>query len=150
VDEFTKSIILALLGGGLVGAIITKLLDFWFASLQDKRNFRRSRREKACAEIEELRNEISAFYELCVSWDEHKATLPDFAIFMAKEHEVIGRCSKYPEIAGAARDTVHFCKTVVSDARKQEMRDLTSIKRELATKHRAFIQACDKYSDTLA
>jgi hypothetical protein len=123
VDEFTKSITLALLGGGLVGAIITKVLDFWFASLQDKRNFRRSRREKACAEIEELRNQISAFYALCINWDEHKATLPDFAIFMAKEHEVISRCSKYPEIAAPAQDTIHFCKIAISDARKQGMRE---------------------------
>lgn len=149
-DDFTKSIILALLGGGLAGGIIAKLLEFWFASLQDKRDFRRSRREKACAEIEELRNQISVFYQLCISWDEHKATLPDLAIFMAKEHEVIGRCSKYPKIAAAAQDTVHFCKIVLSDAQKQEMRDLTSTKRELATKHRAFIQACDKYIESLA
>jgi hypothetical protein len=145
VDEFSKAMIAAAVGGGLtiLGGIITKVLDFWFAILQEKRGFVKSRREKAWAEIEELKNQIGAIYELSINWDGYRATLPDFAAFFAKEHEIIGRLNKYPKIAATARDTTHFCKVVVKGG------DSTS-KKELAEKYQAFIQACDKYIERLA
>jgi hypothetical protein len=137
-------------GGGLtiLAGIITKVLEFWFEILQEKRNFRRSRREKACAEIEELKNQIGAFYVLCINWDEYRATLPDFVAFSVKEHDVLSRATKYPEIGTAASDTVHFCKIVKSDV-KNRRGDLISDKKELVAKYQTFIQACDKYIERL-
>ena len=48
VDEFSKNMFAVAIGGGLtiLAGIITKVLEFWFEILQEKRNFRRSRREK--------------------------------------------------------------------------------------------------------
>jgi hypothetical protein len=97
-----KNMFAVALGGGLtiLGGIITKVLEFWFAILQEKRNFRRSRKEKECAEIEELKNQIGAFYELCIKWDDYRDALPDFAAFSAKEHDVLGRANKNTQRSG--------------------------------------------------
>jgi hypothetical protein len=155
-DEFTKTMIAAAVGGGLaiLGGIITKVLDFCFDILKEKRALKRSRREKVREEIEELKNQIGTIYELGSNWKGYEEKLGEYAAFFAKDHEVIGRCNKYPDIAAAARDTVHLCKVVAHDEREREnpdrRQDLTLNRKELTVKYRAFIQACDKYLESLA
>lgn len=151
-DEFLKTMIAAAVGGGLtiLGGIITKVLDFRFAILQEKRDFVRSRREKACEEIEELKNQVGTIYELSSNWNAYEVKRGDYATFFAKDHEVIGRYNKYPDIAAAARDTVHFCRIVASDEQEADRRgDLVSHKKELRAKYQAFVQTCDKYIESL-
>ena len=58
VDEKT---IIALTVGGLLtifAGMLTKTFEFILAGFKHKRDFKRFRREKAYAEIEELKNEI--------------------------------------------------------------------------------------------
>jgi hypothetical protein len=154
-DEFTKTMIAAAVGGGLaiLAGIITKLLDFCFEILKEKRVVKRSRREKAREEIEELKNQVGTIYELSSNWKGYEEKLGQYANFFAKDHEVIGRFNKYPDIAAAARDTVHLCKVVAHDEQERgnpdRRQDLILNKKELTAKYQAFIQACDKYLESL-
>ena len=145
--------IAAAVGGALtiLGGIIAKVVDFWFAILQEKRNFLRSGREKAREEIEELKNQVGTIYELSINWNAYEAKQGEYTKFFAKDYEVIGRYNKYPDIAAAARDTVHFCKVVAYGEREADRHgDLVSNKKELAALYQSFVQTCDKYIESLA
>ena len=154
-DEFSKTMVAAAVGGGLtiLGGIITKVLDFCLAILQEKRAVKRSRREKAREEIEELKNQIGTIYELSSYWKGYEEKLGEYAKFFATDHEVIGRFNKYPDIAAVARDTVHLCKVVAHDEREMlntdPRQDLILNRKELTVKYQTFIQACDKYLESL-
>jgi hypothetical protein len=145
-DEFTKSMIAAGIGGALtiVGGIISKLLDLWLAGVNDKRSFLRSRREQVSAEIEALKTDIGKFYMLSINWMAHSAKVENYVALFSKEHEVLGRCAKFPKISAAAIDAVYYCRLVES-AESGRGGDPISAKKELATKYRAFIDACDEY-----
>jgi hypothetical protein len=147
-DEFTKTIVAAALGGGLtiLGQIISKALDYRFAIWNEKRDFVKSQKKKAVEEIEELKNQVGTIYELSNNWTSYDTKLGHYAKFFEKDHEVIGRYNKYPKIAEAARNTVHFCKIVASDEKDGDRHgSLISNKRELREKYQIFIQTCDKY-----
>jgi len=156
-DEFTKTMIAAVVGGGLtiLGGIVAKVIDIWASILKEKRDFIRSGREKAREEIDELKNEVGTIYELSISGKVYREKQLEYEKFFAKEHEVIGRYNKYPDIAQAARDTLHFCKIIRSDERDREIRhldssDLLKNTEALTAQYQAFIQACNSYIQTLA
>ena len=148
-DEFLR-ILAAFVTGGLlpvaVGFLDLKLL----ANLKDKRNFRNQRRDKAYAEIEDLKDKVGELYELSTNLKAYEVKREDYDKIFESDHRLIGKYNKYPEIATAARDTVHSCKNVAVNERDQDKRgDLIQQKRELSEKYLAFIQACDKYIESL-
>lgn len=107
-DEFSKTMIAAAIGGGLtiLGGIITKGLDFWFATLQEKRDFIRSGREKAREEIEELKNQVGTIYELS-SLGKDIARKPEILRHsLPRITRESAPCNKYSDIAMVARGTV--------------------------------------------
>jgi hypothetical protein len=162
-DEFSKTMIAAAVGGGLtiLGGILAKVFDFWIAILKEKRDFVRSGKEQAREEIEQLKNQVGTIYELSINWKAYREKQVEYENFFAKDYEVIGRCNKYPGIAAAARDAVHLCKIVASRERDQfstaasgdmdsNTADLVSSKEALVAQYQAFIQTCDKYIESLA
>jgi hypothetical protein len=83
---------------------------------------------------------------LSINWMPHAAKAEKYVELFAKEHDVLGRCAKYPEIASAAVDTIHYCKIVEYSERKTgENLDPITMKKELVEKYQAFIDACDNY-----
>jgi hypothetical protein len=56
----------------------------------------------------------------------------------------MGRYNKYPLIAQAARDTVHWCRIVASCEMKQT-NDLIENKKEMGERFKMFLAACDDY-----
>jgi hypothetical protein len=148
-DEFSKTMVAAAVGGGLtiLGGIITKVLDFWFATLQEKRDFVRSGKEKAREEIEELKNQVGTIYELSINWNTHMAKHSEYEKFFAKDYEVIGRFNKYPDIATAASERDRD-RLILSG--EQDRIDLDSTREALRAQYQAFIQTCDKYIESLA
>lgn len=126
----------------------TKAVDHFFAIAKEKRDFRKHRREKAFAEIEELKDEVGRMYELASNWNSYDGKLGDYAAAFAKDFALVGKYNKYPQIAVAARDAVHWCK-VVASCEKEHRDELIQNKKELAEKHRTFLQACEKYVESL-
>jgi len=148
VDEKT---IIALAVGGLLtilGGMLTKTFEFILAGFQQKRDFRRFRREKAYAEIEELKNEIGWVYQMGVNWKPIESKLSEYQKMMDSEERIIGRYNKYPEIASTAKDVVHWCKIVCFGEREHSV-DVVQTKKELADKYKGFLKACDEYTESL-
>jgi hypothetical protein len=56
--------------------------------------------------------------------------------------------NKYPSVANAAKDVVHWCK-IVADCEKTHDEELVKIKKELHEKFNLFIKTCDDYINGL-
>jgi hypothetical protein len=123
----------------------TKAVDELLAWFREKRDFRKFRREKACTEIEELKNKIGQIYEYAC--DEEFDS--DGYHKVAEEcYFLIGRSNKYPEIAEAGRATVDLCCAIETSrgSKDEESREYRS---DLPGRFRRFLEACDKYTDNL-
>jgi hypothetical protein len=134
--------------GGVMGWAIPRLLDFWLAIAKEKRDFKRFRWEKAYAEIEELKNAIGPLYELAANWKPYDSKLEQYHKAFTNDHELIGKFNKFPELAAAARDLVHWCK-IAASSEMEISQDLINNKKELQQKQRAFLQACDAQLEKL-
>ncbi|PMP96684.1 MAG: hypothetical protein C0168_01585 [Candidatus Aminicenantes bacterium] len=52
--------------------IATRILDVFISRLSEKREFKKKRRDLALSEIDEIRNEIGALYDLAANWMSYK------------------------------------------------------------------------------
>lgn len=127
---------------------VTKAVDHLLAISREKRDFKRHRRERAFAEIEELKDEIGRIYELSANWKAYDAKAEEYAKALTRDDYLVGKYNKYPDIAAAARDTVHWCKIVAFDE-KSRQEDLIQNKKELSEKYKMFIRTCESYVETL-
>jgi hypothetical protein len=129
----------------------TKLVDHLLAISREKRDFRKHRRERAFSELEELKDEIGRLYELSANWKAYDIKAEEYVKALAHDDYLVGKYNKYPNVAAAARDTIHLCKIVAFDERERDRHgELISNKKELTVQYQAFIQVCDKYIESLA
>lgn len=129
--------------------IVTKGIDFFISFLSEKRNFQKYRRERIYEEIEELKNEVGKIYELAANWMAFDAKQQKYVENFISDYELIGKFNKHPPVANAARDTIHWCKIVAHNEKKQSD-DLIENKKELSEKFRVFLDACEDYINKLA
>jgi hypothetical protein len=128
--------------------IVTKVIDLFVAKFSEKREFNKFRRQNICNEIESLKNEIGKLFELAVNWKSFAEKQRKYLTNFENDHELVGKFNKYPSIAQAARDTVHWCKIIASCERRQTD-DLIENKKELRNKFKIFLTACDDYMNSL-
>lgn len=128
--------------------IVTKLIDLFVSKFTEKREFNKFRREKVSDEIEALKNEIGKLFELAANWKSFEEKQRSYLTNFQNDHELVGKFNKYPSIAQAARDTVHWCRIVASCEMKQTD-DLIENKKELGEKFKKFLTACDDYMNSL-
>jgi hypothetical protein len=128
--------------------VITKTVDFVISIYAEKRNFKKMRRELALKEIEELKNEVGIIYELAANWMAYKEKEEAYRSKFFTDYQLVGKYNKYPSIAQAARDAVHWCKIVADDERKSGD-DLMKNKKELGEKFKLFLIACEDYLEKL-
>ena len=128
--------------------IVTKGIDLLIAWFTEKREFNRFRREKTIEEIESLKNEIGKLFELAANWKAFEEKQRSYLANFENDHELVGRYNKYPSIAQAARDTVHWCRIVASCEMKQT-HDLIENKKEMGEKFKKFLTACDDYINSM-
>lgn len=129
--------------------IVTKVADLVVSMFTQKREFNKFKRERIYNEVESLKNEIGKLYELAANWksfnEKHRSYLTGFE----KDDELIGNFNKYPSIAVAARDAVHWCK-IVATCERECTNDLIENKKELAEKFKLFLKTCDEFINSLA
>ena len=128
---------------------VTKIVDFCIAFLTEKRDFKKYRRNRAYEEIDELKNSVGSLYELTINWKSYDEKQKSYISSFENDHELIGKYNKYPSIANAARDTIHWCK-IVAFCEKTYVDDVIKNKKELAEKYMLFLRTCDEYIDSLA
>lgn len=128
----------------LATLIVTKGIDFFISWLTEKREFNRFRREKTTEEIETLKNEIGKLFELAANWKSYEEKQRSYLTNFENNHELVGKFNKYPSIAQAARDTVHWCRIVASCEMRQTS-DLIKNKKEMEEKFKNFLTICDDY-----
>ncbi len=124
------------------------ILNVWAESIKEKRQFKRFRREKAFEEIEALKSEVGIIFELATNWKAFDEKRSEYSDRFSGDYQLIGKYSKYPDIAVSARDVLHLCKLIAS--KEKNMGDeLPELKSELSAKYRNFLSACDKTLDNL-
>ena len=128
--------------------IVTKFIGLFESKVTEKREFTKFRREKISDEIEALKNEIGKLFELAENWKTYEEKQKSYLTNFQNDHELVGKFNKYPSIAQAARDTVHWCRIVASGEKKQTS-DLIENKKELGEKFKIFLTACDDYMNSL-
>lgn len=128
--------------------IVTKLIDLFVSKFTEKREFNKFRREKISDEIEVLKNEIGKLFELAANWKSFEEKQRSYLTNFQNDHELIGKLNKYPSIAQAARDTVHWC-IIVASCEMRQTDDLIENKKELGEKFKKFLTACDDYMNSL-
>ncbi len=128
--------------------IVTKGIDLFISWFTEKREFNRFRRERITDEIEALKNEIGKLFELAANWKSFEEKQRSYLVNFENDHELVGKFNKYPSIAQAARDTVHWCRIVASCEMKQT-HDLIENKKEMGEKFKIFLSACDEYVKSL-
>jgi superfamily I DNA/RNA helicase len=128
--------------------IVTKLIDLLVSKFTEKRDFNKFRREKISDEIEALKNEIGKLFELAENWKSFEEKQRSYLTNFQNDHELVGRSNKYPSIAQTARDTVHWCR-IVASCEMRQTDDLIENKKELGTKFKKFLTACDDYMNSL-
>lgn len=126
----------------------TRLLDELVRRLREPREFRKQRREYALQEIEQFKGEVGRYVELASNWKSHEQKESAYLSLFENDYELIGRLTKYPPVAKAGRDTLHWCMIVASEEKNQSG-DLVKRKEELAEKHRDFLKKCDEYLDSI-
>ena len=127
---------------------MTKVIDLFVSKFTEKREFNKFRRENISDEIESLKNEIGKLLELAANWKSFEEKQRTYLTNFENDHELVGKFNKYPPIAQAARDTVHWCRIVASCEMKQTD-DLIENKKELGNKFKIFLTACDDYMNSL-
>jgi hypothetical protein len=128
--------------------IVTKVIDLIVSNFSEKRQFNKLRRERIYNEIESLKNEIGKLYELAANWKSFEEKQSSYLTNFEKDHELIGNFNKYPSIAGAARDTIHWCR-IVASCEMEHTRDLIENKKQLAEKFNLFLKTCDEFINSL-
>jgi hypothetical protein len=128
--------------------VVTKIIDLIVAQFTEKREFKRFRREKITEEIEALKDEIGKLFELTANWKPFDEKQKSYLANFENDHELVGKFNKYPSIAQAARDTVHWCRIVASCEMKQT-NDLIENKKEMGEKFKFFLKACDDYINSM-
>ena len=115
---------------------------------EHERDFKRHRRERAFAEIEDLKDAIGRLYELTANWKGYDSKAGEYAKALARDDHLIGKYNKYPEIARTARDTVHWCK-IVAYGEQSGREDVIENKKLLGEKYKNFIRTCEEYLESL-
>jgi hypothetical protein len=128
--------------------VVTKGIDLFVSWFNEKREFNKYRREKVTDDIEALKNEIGRLFELAANWKSFEEKQRSYLTNFENDHELIGKFNKYPSIAQAARDTVHWCRIVASCEMKLTT-DLIENKKELGEKFRKFLTTCDDYMNSI-
>ena len=128
--------------------VVTKGIDLFVSRFTEKREFNKFRREKITDEIEALKNEIGKLFELAENWKSFEEKQRSYLANFENDHELVGKFNKYPSIAQAARDTVHWCRIVASCEMKLT-NDLIENKKELGEKFRKFLTTCDDYMNNM-
>ena len=128
--------------------IVTKVIDLFVAKFSQKREFNKFRRESISGEIESLKNEIGKLFELAANWKSFEEKQRTYLTNLENDHELVGKFNKYPSIAQAARDTVHWCR-IVASCEMNLTDDLIENKKELGNKFKIFLTACDDYMNSL-
>jgi len=128
--------------------VVTKGVDVFISWITEKKEFNRYRREKITDEIEALKNEIGKLFELAANWKSFEEKQRSYLANFENDHELVGKFNKYPSIAQAARDTVHWCR-IVASCEMKSTNDLIENKKELGEKFRTFLAVCDGYMKSL-
>jgi len=128
--------------------IVAKVLDLFASIFSEKREFNKFRREKTSDEIETLKEKIGTLYELAENWKSFEEKQRSYLTNFENDHELVGKLNKYPSIAQAARDTVHWCR-IVASCEMRQTDDLIENKKELGEKFKKFLIACDDYMNSL-
>ena len=128
--------------------IVTKVIDLFVSKFTEKREFNKFRRENISDEIESLKNEIGKLFELAENWKSFEEKQRTYLTTFENDHELVGKFNKYPSIAQAARDTVHWCR-IVASCEMRQTDDLIENKKELGDKFKIFLNACDDYMNSL-
>jgi hypothetical protein len=139
--EWWQTLVVALCTYGF-----TKFVDHLIYISKEKREFKKTRRERMLTEIEELKDEVGRYFELASNWKSYEMKADKYKKMMLDDDHVIGKYNKYPDIVNAARDALHWCK-IVSDDEKKRRDSLAGNKKELVNKYSAFIKICDKQLD---
>ncbi len=124
--------------------VVTKVIDLFISRFNEKKEFNKHRRDRILDEIETLKDEIGKLIELAANWKSFEEKQGTYVANFEKDHELVGKFNKYPSIAQAARDTVHWCRIVASSEMRQTD-DLIDNKKELGNKFKDFLSACDDY-----
>lgn len=124
--------------------IVTKAADTLLAIISEKRKFKWYRREKAHEEIESIKSDIGVIYELAMNWKPFDSKQQEYIQSLGRDHQLIGRFNKYPDIAKHARDVVHWCNIIAEAEMKKETEELTKLKPQLAEKYQSLIRSCDR------
>ncbi|WP_143004211.1 hypothetical protein [Thiohalorhabdus denitrificans] len=127
---------------------MTKLVDHLVAYYGEPREFRKRRREFALHEIEQFKADVGRYVELAANWQPHENKQPAYMDLFENDYELIGRIKKYPLVANAGRDALHWCKIVASEEQRQSA-ELLERKRELDEKYRIFLTKCDEYLQSI-
>jgi len=126
--------------------VVTKLVDHLIAYFGEPREFRKRRREFALHEVEQFKADVGRCVELAANWQPHEKKQSAYEDVFATDYELIGRMKKYPSVANAGRDALHWCQIVAMDE-KEHYGDLPERKRELNEKFETFLTKCDEYLD---
>jgi len=128
--------------------VVSKVVDLFESWFKEKREFNKFRREKINDEIEALKNEIGKLFELASNWKSFEEKQRSYLTNFENDHELIGKFNKYPSIAQAARDTVHWCR-IVASCEMRYTNNLIENKKELGEKFRKFLITCDDYMNSM-
>ena len=124
----------------------TKITDHLISISNEKREFKKLRRDRMLDEIEKLKDEVGRYYELAANWKSHEMKAEAYAKMMVEDDQLIGKYNKYPDVVSAARDAIHWCKIVAHDERENGD-ELLKNKTELGEKYHEFIKVCDSQLD---
>lgn len=127
---------------------VTKLVDQLVTHLREPREFRKRRQELALQEIEQLKGDVGRYVELAANWKPYEWKESAYLDLPENDHELIGRLRKYPPVANAGRDALHWCKIVASEE-KQLPGEPLEPKKELNEKYNIFLSKCDEYLDSI-
>jgi hypothetical protein len=110
----------------------------------EEREFNKFRRTKTTEEIEALKDEIGKLFELAANWKSFEEKQRSYLTNFENDHELVGKFNKYPSIAQAARDTVHWCR-IVSSCEMRQTNDVIENKKEMGEKFKKFLTVCDDH-----
>ncbi|MGY6555168.1 MAG: hypothetical protein ACXIUM_11685 [Wenzhouxiangella sp.] len=133
----------------LVTYVVTKSMDLITQRFVEPREFRKLRRQRALNDLESLMDEIGTLCELAASWKSEKRKVLGYKELLKIDHKLVGRLHKYgPEVAGAGRNTLHYCM-LVADSEFKKSDDLQSTKQALHEKREDFLKVCNAYLENL-
>lgn len=128
--------------------VVTRGADHVIAYFGEPRDFRKRRREFALHEIEQFKAEVGRYVELAANWQPHENKQSTYLELFESDYELIGRIKKYPSVAKAGRDALHWCKIVASEEQRNSG-ELPERKKELEEKYKTFLAKCDEYLESI-